>query len=165
MSRSAVVALLAALLLAAPAAAACPRTSLADIEDEVMCPVCGTPLALAERPPQAERQRAFILERIERCEGKQEILDALVAEYGPAVLALPRPSGFDLVVYLVPIVAGVLATAIVVVLVLRRRRGRGEPDEPPPNVGADDAERLEAEEEASAEDEARLEADLRRYDL
>ena len=53
---------LAALMLAAPAAAAaasCPKTSLADIEDEVMCPVCGTLLQLSDSP-QADRERVFI---------------------------------------------------------------------------------------------------------
>ena len=33
------------------------RTTLGDVEDEVMCPVCGTPLALATEAPQAIQQR------------------------------------------------------------------------------------------------------------
>ena len=45
-------------LPAAPAPAA-PQTSIADVEDEVMCPICGTLLELAESP-QAQRERAFI---------------------------------------------------------------------------------------------------------
>ena len=50
--------LLAALALAAaaPAGAAEPQTSLADIEDEVMCTICGTTLQLANAP-QANQQR------------------------------------------------------------------------------------------------------------
>ena len=55
---------------------------------------------------------------------------------------------------------------LVIVLVIRWRRTQGEPlDERPPNAGADDAERLMDEERASEEDEQRLDADLRRYDL
>ena len=38
----------------------CPKTTLGDVEDEVMCPVCGTPLGLATEAPQAERERALI---------------------------------------------------------------------------------------------------------
>ena len=72
-----------ALLLLAPAAAACPRTSLGDVENEVMCPVCGTPLNLAEEAPQAERERAFIQREIDRCRSKDQIKRALVAQYGP----------------------------------------------------------------------------------
>lgn len=155
-------------LLAAPAlaVAACPQTSVADIEDEVMCPVCGTPLALATGAPQAEAQREFILDLVEECQSKPQILDALVREYGPGVLALPPATGFDLAAYAVPIIAVVLATLLVIVLVIRWRRSQGEPlDELPPNAGADDAERLMAEELAGEEDEQRLDADLRRYDL
>ena len=48
-----------ALLAVAPAALAadCPKTTLGDVEDEVMCPVCGTPLELATEAPQAQRER------------------------------------------------------------------------------------------------------------
>ncbi len=54
---------LATLALAPAALAAdCPRTTLGDIEDEVMCPICGTPLGLAQEAPQAQQQRAFIEE-------------------------------------------------------------------------------------------------------
>src|SRR5919204_3556478 len=101
---------LAALLLlgAASATAAQPRASLPDIEDEVMCPICGTLLELSESP-QAQRERAFIRRRIARGETKQQIKDALVAEYGQQVLALPGDSGFDLSAYLVPLLAFIVA--------------------------------------------------------
>ncbi len=54
----------AALLLLLPAAATAqanpePQASLPDIEDEVMCTICGTALQLSDSP-QAERERAFI---------------------------------------------------------------------------------------------------------
>jgi cytochrome c-type biogenesis protein CcmH len=163
----AALAVLATMLAAPAAVAACPLTSVADVEDEVMCPVCGTPLALATEAPQAQRERAFILSQVEDCRSKEEIKRALVAEFGPAVLALPPAEGFDLAAYIVPVVAVLLATAILIVLAVRWRRRRGDTvdDEPPPTAARDDAERLEAEEQASCEDEARLEADLRRYDL
>ena len=51
---------LLALGLPTVAAAKCPQTTLGDVEDEVMCPVCGTPLELASEAPQAERERALI---------------------------------------------------------------------------------------------------------
>ncbi len=59
-----------AIALAAPAAALaqCPQTTLGEVEQEVMCPICGTPLALATEAPQAQRQRAFINERVARCD-------------------------------------------------------------------------------------------------
>ena len=73
-----------------------------------MCPVCGTLLELAESP-QAQREKAFIARLIAEGKSKEQIKDALVAEYGDEVLALPRGSGFDLSAYLVPIVAFLVA--------------------------------------------------------
>jgi cytochrome c-type biogenesis protein CcmH/NrfF len=140
---------LASLAGAAPAAA-CPRTSVADLEDEVMCPVCGTPLALATEAPQAQRQRAFIQRLVDDCRSKREIKDALVAQYGDEVLALPEDEGFDLAAYLVPALAGLLAAVALGFAALRWRRRRSRP------VAGAHAEGAEA---------ARLDEDMGRYDL
>jgi cytochrome c-type biogenesis protein CcmH len=114
----------AVLLTAAPAsalAAPCPKTSLADVENEVMCLVCGVPLALADAP-QAQRERVFITRMVRQCRSKNEIKAALVGQYGPRVLALPRPSGFRLAAYLVPALGAAAAAAGLVLAAARRRR-------------------------------------------
>ena len=150
--------LAAAVLLAlAPGAAmaATPQTSLGEISSEVMCPVCGTLLELAESP-QALRQKAFISRLIAEGRSKEQIKDALVAEYGTEVLALPQGSGFDLSAYLVPIVAFVVAAIALAFGVLRwRRAGQSE----------DRAQAAEPGAGPSDEDAKRLDADLARYDL
>jgi cytochrome c-type biogenesis protein CcmH len=143
-----------ALILAVPAAALaqCPQTSLADIEDEVTCPVCGVPLELATEAPQAQRQRQFIVERIERCQSKEEIKAALVAEFGEEVLATPDDEGFDLAAYVVPVLAVLAGLAVIILAALGWRRSRaatGRTDPPAP----------------SKEDAARLDRDLERYEL
>jgi cytochrome c-type biogenesis protein CcmH len=149
MSRPLAIAFLGVFLLAlAPIAGAAERASLPDIEDEVMCPICGTLLELAEAP-QAERQRAFIRERIARGDSKEEIKDALVEEYGPQVLALPEGEGFGLSAYLVP-VAGFALAALALGLAARRWRHRERPEPPAPPRG---------------EEAARLDEDIARYDL
>ena len=71
-------------------AADCPKTTLAAIEAEVMCPVCGTPLGLASEAPQANRERALIQRLVDRCMSEKEIKEALVAEYGEEVIAPVR---------------------------------------------------------------------------
>jgi cytochrome c-type biogenesis protein CcmH len=146
---------LALLALAAPTArAAAPQTSLSEISSEVMCPVCGTLLELAESP-QAQREKAFVSRLVAEGRSKDEIKDALVAEYGTEVLALPQGSGFELSAYLVPIIA-FLAAVLALGLGVRRwrRAGRGPgPGGPPGAAGP------------STEDSRRLEADLARYDL
>ena len=138
-------------LVAAPGAAA-QRASLTEIEKQVMCPVCGTLLQLAESP-QAQREKAFIQRLIAEGKTEAQIKDALVAEYGVEVLALPPDSGFSLSAYVVPIVAFLVAAVALGFGVLRWRRagnsGRGEPAAAGPK--GDDADRLDA--------------DLARYDL
>lgn len=139
------------LLLCAPALA-CPRTSLAEIDDEVMCPICGTTLGAAGGP-QAEDERDFIRERAEQCDSKDEIKAALVAEYGKEVLALPERKGFNLVAYIVP-VAGVLLAAIAIFA--GARRWRREQLATPDGAAPDGATDTKAE---------ALRADMDKYDL
>ncbi|HVD85990.1 MAG TPA: cytochrome c-type biogenesis protein CcmH [Solirubrobacterales bacterium] len=149
-------ALLIALLALAPAApAANDPPTLTKIESQVMCPVCGTLLQLAESP-QAQREKAFIARLISEGRSEGQIKDALVAEYGNEVLALPQGSGFSLSAYVVPIVAFLVAAVALGFGVMRWRRagGGGPPDEgrrTPCGPTGEDAERLEA--------------DLARYDL
>ncbi|MGZ5348276.1 MAG: cytochrome c-type biogenesis protein [Solirubrobacterales bacterium] len=136
---SGLAAAIAAVVLLAPAASA-QEASLTDIEDEVMCPICGTLLELSEAP-QAERQRDLIRRLIAQGRSKEEIKEALVAEYGEEVLATPESSGFDLAAWVIPI-AG-LAAALAALGIWLRRRGGASAEEAPPPLDAADAERLE----------------------
>ena len=149
------VAALALLALLAPTSstAAAPQTSRVDIEDEVMCPICGTLLQLAESP-QAQRQRVFVDRLVAEGRSKDEVKDALVAEYGQEVLALPDDSGFDLSAYLVPAIGFLVAALALAIGVGRWRRAGGPPDSGSPPAAP-----------PQGEDAERLEADLARYDL
>jgi cytochrome c-type biogenesis protein CcmH/NrfF len=142
------------LLVAVPgagSAAVQPRASLPDIEDEVMCPTCGVPLINAFSP-QAERERRFIRREIALGKDKADIKQALVAEFGKDVLAVPRHDGFDVAAYLVPVAALAIAAVTLGFGVLRwRRRGRRA-------VSAPDL-------DLSDVDSRRLERELSRYDL
>jgi cytochrome c-type biogenesis protein CcmH len=152
---------LALLALAVPTAAATaaePRTSLPDIEDEVMCIVCGVTLELATEAPQAIQERDFIRELIAKGLTKDEIKDRLVDEFGSEVLAIPGDSGFDLAAWLVPGVAIVLGAGAIFVGLRRWRRTGSTPN------GGGSAGPEPAESEAAADTE-RLDADLARYDL
>jgi cytochrome c-type biogenesis protein CcmH len=151
--RAALSLLLLVVVAAGPASAAAPRTSLSEIEAEVMCPVCGTLLQLSESP-QAKREKVFISRLIAAGKTEQEIKDALVAQYGDEVLALPSGSGFSLSAYLVPIVAFLVALVALALGIVRWRRAGG-----PPNGGSG------PDGGPSAEEARRLDADLARYDL
>lgn len=146
---------LALMALASHALAATPQTSINDVEDEVMCPICGTLLELAESP-QAQRERVLVKRLIAEGKTKAEVKDALVAQYGSSVLALPEGSGFDLSAYLVPAIAFVLALVALAFGVRRWRRASQSP-EPGPGSAAGAG--------PQGEDAKRLEDDLARYDL
>ena len=127
-------------------AAAEPRATLPDIEDEVMCVECRTALNVSTAPV-ADQERAFIRARIADGMSKEEIKTALVAEYGPDVLAEPDPEGFDLAAWLVP--GALIALAALGVAVLARRWRRRSGGDPPAAAGPElepgDARRLDQE--------------------
>jgi cytochrome c-type biogenesis protein CcmH len=151
MRRALAVLAVAALVLAAAAPgalAATPRTTLGDVENEVMCPVCGTPLNVSESP-QADRERAFIRELIAQGKTKAEIKRALVAQFGDQVLALPDSGdGVNWAVYAVPaaLVAAALAGLAVFVPRWRRRAAAGDaPAADAPHLSGEERQRLERE--------------------
>lgn len=131
-------------LLVAVLALAAPAMSLTVVEvaRDVRCPTCNTPLDVSNSPA-AERMKAFIGERIAQGDDKQEIIDALVDEFGRGVLATPPKEGFDLVAWVVPI-AAVLAGLIAIPFVTRAWARRGARDAPP-GISEEDARRLDDE--------------------
>ena len=133
------------------------RTSLSDVEDEVMCPSCHEPLALAQSP-QAISERNFIRTLIAQGMTKAQIKQALVAQYGTSVLAQPPAHGFNLTVYVLP-PALLIAGVVLLIVLLPRWRAR---------TRAGDAAAAAAAGETrtpglTAEDARRLDEDLARY--
>jgi cytochrome c-type biogenesis protein CcmH len=123
-----------------------PRASLPDVEDEVMCVVCGIPLNEATDAPQANRERAEIRRLIARGATKDQIKRALKDEFGPEVLALPERRGFNLAAYLVPIgavAAALICLALLVPRWLRRRPGGAAAAAEVPELDPGDARRLD----------------------
>lgn len=112
-----------------------------------MCVTCKIPLNVAESA-QAGRERALIRRLIAEGRSEAQIKRLLVAEYGPAVLALPSAKGFDLAAYLVPaVVVFTLACLLAVLLPGWRRRAREQRERagPPHALSPDDAARLQAD--------------------
>jgi cytochrome c-type biogenesis protein CcmH len=132
--------------LAAPARAATPRASLSEIENEVMCVSCREPLALAQSP-QAFAERDFVRRLVNQGQTKAQIEQALVAQYGTAVLGRPPAHGFNVTVYILPpalVVIGLLTLAVTLPRWRRRTRAAAAtPLAAAPPLGAADARRLE----------------------
>ena len=111
--------------LAGAASAAPPNA--ADLEAELVCPVCETTLDQSNAPV-AEKMKTFIRVRIAAGDSETEIKDALVAEFGPGVLAEPPGGGFGLLAWLLPLGA-LLGGAVAVGLLIRAWSRRAAPTE------------------------------------
>jgi cytochrome c-type biogenesis protein CcmH len=125
----------AALVLAGSAFGACakPKTSLAKLEGEVMCPLCHTTLDQSNSV-EAHKIEAFIAARIASCESEQQIKDELIVNWGTAILAAPPRKGFDLLAWWLPL-GGIIVGAVLVGFgAWRWRRTRGPDDEPEPDA-------------------------------
>src|SRR5439155_1570059 len=99
------VVLVAAALLLAPAAFASEQhPTLNELENEVMCPVCGTTLAQSDSAAAKQIERQIQI-RIKAGWTKSRIKDMLVQQYGESILAAPPKHGFNLLAWLLPLVA------------------------------------------------------------
>ena len=143
---------LLALALAGPAAASEVKPTPAELESELVCPVCETTLDTSDSPA-ARRMKVYIRARIAAGDTKSEIKAKLVDQFGPTVLAVPPRKGFDWLAWLLPI--GGLAVGAVVVGGLAWHWSRGRGDQPPP------PEELEP---LDPELERRLDAELARFE-
>lgn len=122
-------ALIVSLAFVAAAQAGEQRPSAAELESELVCPVCKATLDTSDAPI-ARRMKAFIRARIAAGDTKSEIKAALVEQFGPSVLAVPPKRGFDLVAWVLPL-AGLLL-GLVAVGLLAWRWSRRAADEPGP---------------------------------
>lgn len=103
----------AAVVLVVPVARASEQhPTQAELEGEVMCPVCGTTLDQSESPA-AQQIKRVIARRIAAGDTKSEIEARLVANYGQDILAAPPHHGFGLLAWWLPI-AGITAAAALV---------------------------------------------------
>lgn len=148
-----VACLVLGLALAAPALASEERPTPAELESELVCPVCEATLDTSDAPV-ARRMKAYIRARIAAGDSKSEIKAQLVDQFGSAVLAVPPRKGFDWIAWLLPF--GGLAAAAIVVSALAWRWSRRRGNEPPP--GLDGVEPLEPDLER------RLDAELARFE-
>jgi cytochrome c-type biogenesis protein CcmH len=147
--RAILLSVLLATALATPSAlAATPKTSLTAVEADVMCVSCRESLAVAQSP-QAYAERSFIRTLVAQGYNKRQIEQALVAQYGPAVLGRPPAHGFNLTVYVLPPAIVLLGIGILALTLPRwrgqARRRASEAETAPPPLNPDDNARLEQE--------------------
>ncbi len=139
------LAVLAAVLLfarttqaASPQQAGGPGATANDVNRvarQLYCPVCpNTPLNVCETQA-CQDWRELIRQKLDAGANDQEIIDYFVAQYGQRVLAQPQPSGFNLLVWVIPIGA-LLAGGGALAAVLRSwRSSRSAAPPPAPSAG------------------------------
>jgi cytochrome c-type biogenesis protein CcmH len=125
-----VLAAAVAAMILGPDAGATPP-SAADLESELVCPVCGTTLDQSDAPV-AQRMKAFIRARIAAGDSGQQIKDELVAQFGQEVLARPPKGGFGLLAWLLPLAAVGVGAVTVALLVRSWSARRGPPSDGAP---------------------------------
>jgi cytochrome c-type biogenesis protein CcmH len=141
-----------ALALAGPAAASELKPTPAELESELVCPVCETTLDTSDAPA-ARRMKVYIRARIAAGDTKSEIKSKLVDQFGPTVLAVPPRKGFDWVAWLLPLAGLAVGAVVVGALAWRWSRDRGD-ELPPPDDGPP----------LDPELESRLDAELARFE-
>jgi cytochrome c-type biogenesis protein CcmH len=127
-----ILAVVAVALLLSPAAVASEEhPTQAEVEKELICPVC-KPATLDQSDSQiARNMKAFIARRIAAGDAKSEIKDKLVAQFGPQVLAAPPRSGFNWLAWVLPIAGLALGAVVVGAAAWRWSRLRGPSAELP----------------------------------
>lgn len=97
-----------------------------DVSDKLICQ-CGCNYGLSWCPhlncPSAPIIRQAIREKLATGQSEEQVLQAMVAQFGPAILAAPPAKGFDLAAWVMPGVA-LLFGLVLVVYFLRRWRAR-----------------------------------------
>jgi cytochrome c-type biogenesis protein CcmH len=146
-----VVAVVAALALAAPAAACTTRASQGSLETQLVCPSCHTTLDESDSEV-AREMKAEIARRIADCQTGKQIRDAMVAEFGPTILSTPQTHGFDLLAWVLPLGGAAAAAIALAFAAYAWTRGRT-----PPGAGL-------AQAGLTAEDERRVDEALERFD-
>ena len=145
------VAGLVALVLAAPAAACTPRASQAYLETRLVCIQCHTTLDESDSTFAVEMKNE-IARQIRLCRTNSQIIDSMVAQFGPAVLSTPQTHGFDLIAWVLPIV-GILIAAAALAFGARTWAAAREPSN-----------NLLLEEPLAPEDEQRVDEELARFE-
>lgn len=117
------VALGVALAIGSGVGASSPQTAaqrVTAIESRVRCPSCDDISVAESTASSAIAVRQEITQLVKAGASNAAIESRLVSQYGPSILLLPPSSGLSLVVWVVPLVAGVLAVGILLFFFWKR---------------------------------------------
>ena len=90
-----------------------------EIYRSLMCPICPGQTINQSSSELSAQMRSLVLEKLEQGETRDEIMQFFLERYGEIVLAAPVKSGFNLIVWLTPIL-GIFTGGIMLWVVIRR---------------------------------------------
>jgi cytochrome c-type biogenesis protein CcmH len=106
-----------------------PEREAREIAAALRCPVCQS-LSVADSPSElAQQMRELIRRKVAAGERREQIVDYFVTRYGEDVLLDPPRHGFNLLLWLGPLLALAAAAALLTRSLTRWRRGGEEPTE------------------------------------
>ena len=146
---------LIALAVGAPPTGAELERQAREIDAMLVAPCCFSQQVSVHPSGAAQDVKQDVRRRLAAGETQQQILDAYMAQYGKHILAEPRAEGFDVLLYVMPLVMFIASIALVTVVI--RRVTRHAPVEAPVGAGARGS-------AMRAEDEAQLDEELRDLD-
>jgi cytochrome c-type biogenesis protein CcmH len=91
------------------------------IDRSLICPICPGETIDQSQTVLAKQMRTIVREKLAAGETRQDILDFFVGRYNEDVLAAPSKSGFNLVVWGIPVL-GIAAAMAALALILRGMR-------------------------------------------
>jgi cytochrome c-type biogenesis protein CcmH/NrfF len=135
-------------LAGAGTATAAGYDNLMSVESQFICTTCHEPLELVSSP-QALSEKAYLESLLRRHLSMNQVHNAMVSQYGVAVLAKPPANGFNLTIYILPpaVLLGGLALLAYTLPKWRRRSREAAitPMEGADPLTSDESERLDAE--------------------
>lgn len=108
------------------------------IARDLQCPICGGQSVADSNSQLAGDMREIIRKRLEQGQSREAILSYLVDRYGEVILREPPRSGFNQLLWLLPVASILVGGAILGYFVFRWQVGRRQAvAQPSPGIGAD----------------------------
>ncbi len=116
------------------------------IAGKLISPCCWKQTVDVHPSSASDKINAEIREALDQGQTEEQIIDRFVAKYGERILAVPKPSGFNLMLWIIPasvLLIGSLALAMFLRFVSNSKKDRGE--EKQQNIPDSELERVERE--------------------
>jgi len=97
-----------------------------EIYRSLMCPLCPGQTIDQSQTALSSQIRALVQEKLAAGETREEILQFFVDRYGETVLAEPVKSGFNLIVWIAPILVILIGGVALWIIIRQRVRGKGD---------------------------------------